>query len=272
MLDVNVLAKDKPHCDVRSVKVSPNGNLLAYAVDYSGDEVYELVVINLERGGEVLGDSVKRIAGSLSWGDDSTLFYLTQDAQLRPFKLWRHKLGTDASADSLLLEESDEQYWLGMGKTMSERFLLAETSSSETSEIHFLDLKDNVDGELTTLQPRTFGLRYEVEHDGGSGFLVWTNKDGAIDGKLMRAPIVNPATENWEEVIPYDAAKKIADVTVFKNHVVIEGREGGLTQLWLLDKDPLTGKWMPLHCVASLSRRSCTKWAFRSTMTTTHRM
>ena len=89
LLDENKMAEGKTHCDIKSVQMSPNHALLAYSVDYTGDEVYELVIINIKTG-ETLPDSVKKIASSLSWGDDNTLFYLTQDEQLRPYRMWRH--------------------------------------------------------------------------------------------------------------------------------------------------------------------------------------
>ena len=181
LLDENKLGEGKSHCDVRSVSVNKSHLLLSYAVDYTGDEVYEMVVVEIASG-VTLPDSVKKIAGSVAWGDDSTLFYLTQDAQLRPYRMWRHKLGTDSTTDVQLFEESDEMFWLGMGKSSSGRFMFAASGSSETSECHFIDLKAEgaCDAQLTVIQPRTFGLRYDIEHDGATGFLVWTNKDGKI--------------------------------------------------------------------------------------------
>ena len=242
LLDENKLAEGKSHCDVRSVKMSPNHALLAYAVDFTGDEVYELVVMDVSTG-NVLPDSVKKIAGSVQWGDNLTLFYLTQDAQLRPYRMWRHKLSSDSASDTQLFEETDEMFWLGMGKSSSGRFMFAHSGSSETSECHFIDLKAKGanDASLTVIQPRTFGLRYDLEHDGADGFLVWSNKDGAINNRLMRAPIASPSADTWEEIIPYDSTRKIADVEVFSNHIVMEGRSGGLTRVWLMNKDKSTG-------------------------------
>jgi oligopeptidase B len=238
LLDENRLAEGKSHCDVRSVKVSPDHSMLCYAVDYSGDEVYQLVIIDLATG-EKKSDSVMKIAGSLQWGDDSTLFYLTQDAQLRPYRMWRHILGTDSSTDVLLFEEKDEMFWLGLDKSSSGRFIFAASGSSETSEFWFLDLKakDAHTSSLTCIQPRTFGLRYDCEHDGNDGFLISTNKDDAINNRLMLTNISTPSADNWKEIIPYDSTRKIAGLKVFLKHVVMEGRQNGLTQLWIMDKD-----------------------------------
>ena len=104
------------------------------------------------------------------------------------------KLSTDASTDVQLFEESDEMFWLGMGKSSSGQFIFAASGSSETSECHFIDLKAHgaSDAALTCIQPRTFGLRYDLEHDGADGFLVWTNKNDAINNRLMRASVASP--------------------------------------------------------------------------------
>lgn len=51
-LDVNELAKDKSYCSVGSVKMSPSATKIAYSVDYSGDEKYEMHVRDLVTGGE----------------------------------------------------------------------------------------------------------------------------------------------------------------------------------------------------------------------------
>ena len=242
LLDENKLAEGKSHCDIKAVKCSPNHALLAYSVDYTGDEVYELVVLNIASG-EVLPDRVQKIASSLQWGDDSSLFYLTQDKQLRPYRMWRHILGSESSTDVQLFEEKDEMFWLGMGKSNSGRFMFAASGSSETSEFWFIDLKatDANVATMTCVQPRTFGLRYDVDHDGQEGFLISTNKDDAINNRLMSASVTAPGVEHWKEIIPYDATRKIAGLEVFSNHVVLEGRQNGLTQLWLMDKDAATG-------------------------------
>ena len=36
---------------------------------------------------------------------------------MRPFQLWRHRLGTDPAADVLVFEEADRRFSLGTGST-----------------------------------------------------------------------------------------------------------------------------------------------------------
>jgi oligopeptidase B len=145
------------------VKVSPSHTLLAYLVDYTGDEHFELVVVDLASG-ERRPDTVSKISRTLCWGDDDSLFYLTKDATKRPHRLWRHVLGTPAESDALLHEEGDAKFWLGAYKSRSGRFLFAHAGSKETSEIQFIDLKAEGarDAKLRPIEPRAHGLKYTV--------------------------------------------------------------------------------------------------------------
>eukprot|EP01063_Lacrimia_lanifica_P023520 TRINITY_DN3107_c0_g1_i1.p1 TRINITY_DN3107_c0_g1~~TRINITY_DN3107_c0_g1_i1.p1 ORF type:complete len:753 (+),score=343.03 TRINITY_DN3107_c0_g1_i1:67-2259(+) len=249
LLDINKLGEGKPHCDVGVLKVSPDHTKIAFTVDFAGDEVYSIVVRDIATGATV-DETVTGTDHLVVWGDDSTLFYLTLDEIKRPDKLYMRKLAGGAGAaqpaqaeDVLMLHEEDEQFRVGVGKSASGRLLLVEIASTETTEVRYIDL--GAMGPLTVVEPRHFGLRYEVEHDGHDGLLILTNKDKAINNRLMRAPLGSPAAENWAEVIPYDDARKLDAAVVFKHHVVLEGRQGGLTQLWLMDKDAASGALQP---------------------------
>lgn len=244
LLDENKVAEGTSHCDIRSVKPSPDHKFLAYAVDFSGNEVYQVRVLDISSGDFIPGP-VADMAGNLAWGDSATLFYLTQDETLRPYRAWRHSLGTAAAEDELLLEEPDGQFYMGLSKSLSGRFIYVSACSGETYEMHSLDLASKDKSSLCVIQPRKFGLRYSVEHDGRDGLYIWTNKDGAINNRLMHAPIASCSSDKWIEAIPYDPSRMIEDVSVFKDFVVLEGRQGGLTRLWIMDVDANTGRVAP---------------------------
>ncbi len=98
MLDVNELAKGKAYTGVDFWEVSPDGNYLAYAADFTGYREYTVYVKDL-RTGELLPDRLERVA-DIAWAMDSaTLFYVQQNAAKRPDRLFRHKLG--AAKDTL---------------------------------------------------------------------------------------------------------------------------------------------------------------------------
>jgi oligopeptidase B len=89
-----------------------------------------------------------------------------------------------------------------------------------------------------------------VEHDGGSNFIIWTNKDGAINNRLMTTPITAATAASWTEAIPYDESRKIDEVLPFKNFLALQGRQAGLSQLWIIDVDDASGG----ICAASLRK------------------
>ena len=96
LLDQNKLAEGHEFLSVRGQQVSPNNNLLAFAVDFVGRRKYTLRIKNLETG-ELLSDEIKDITGNLVWAEDNkTLFYTRQDPEtLRSFQVFRHELGTN---------------------------------------------------------------------------------------------------------------------------------------------------------------------------------
>jgi oligopeptidase B len=151
-------------------------------------------------------------------------------------------IGTKQSEDLLLHHEEDDLFYLHAWKSKSGNVLFAKSGSTETSEVRFLRLDGETekaaDASMSMVQPRTFKLRYDVEHlPEADGLLLWTNVDDAINNRLMFAPLATPGKEHWRELIEYDATRKIEDVDVFRNFVVIEGRQDGLTQLWISDID-----------------------------------
>jgi len=142
-LDVNELAKDKSYCSVGSVKMSPSATKIAYSVDYSGDEKYEMHVRDLVTGGEDValksGDELLEVDG-LEWGkNDDMIYYTTMDDQHRPFRLYQRNLGADdATTDTLLKEDLDDLYWCGVSKSLDGKYIFFESASKETSEIWYL--------------------------------------------------------------------------------------------------------------------------------------
>ena len=138
ILDVNQLAKGQPYMALGATALSPDGKLLAYSTDNTGFRQYTLHIRNLETGAD-LPDTAVRV-GSMVWAADSaTLFYSTEDEQTkRHDKLFRHKLGQAASEDVLLMQEKDERFNLGVGRTRDRKYILVEVGSHTTSEVHFL--------------------------------------------------------------------------------------------------------------------------------------
>ena len=138
LLDENELVTHSPYLGVGDLAMSHDHSLMAYTVDFDGNEKYELRVLDLASRTD-LQDVIADVSYGVVWAaDDKIIFYvLTDDAQ-RPFKVMRHRLGTDSAHDVIVFEEPDERFSVGLGATRSERFIVIGAESTSTSELHLL--------------------------------------------------------------------------------------------------------------------------------------
>ncbi|HSR86371.1 MAG TPA: S9 family peptidase [Streptosporangiaceae bacterium] len=234
LLDGNELAGDNPFFSIGAFDVSPNGRLLAYSVDLDGDERYTMRFKDLVTG-EVTPDEIPDTFYGSAWSaDGSALFYITVDEAWRPYRVWRHTIGTPAADDVVVYEEADEKFGVGVGLSRSERYVMIGSSSKLTSEIWLLDAA-NPTGEFTIVAPRRTGVEYDVEHqilpDGTDRLLILHN-DGALNFELAEAPVDNPAA--WTPVIPHRDDTRMMSVDAFARHLVVYFRRDGLTGLRIL--------------------------------------
>ena len=181
LLDANVLAEGQDYFRLGNFAVSPDHRLLAYSVDFEGDEAYIIHVKNLETG-ELLPDRIENTYYSLEWANDNrTFFYTVLDAAKRPYRVFRHALGE--AGDALVYQEDDARFTLGLGKTRSRRFVFIDLSSPLTSEVRYLEA-DDPRGDFRVMLPRLQGVEYDASHH-GDYFYIRTN-DQAKKFRLMQ--------------------------------------------------------------------------------------
>ncbi|GAA0266749.1 S9 family peptidase [Cryptosporangium japonicum] len=235
VLDENALAGDEAFLSLGAFDISPDDRLLAYSTDFAGDERFTLRIRDLGTGKD-LADEVPNTSYGTAWSADGTeLFYLTVDDAWRPHRVWRHTVGTPADQDTIVFEEPDERFWVGVGLSRSEAYVIIQASSKTTSEVRVLDAAAAT-GEPRLIAPRRDGVEYSVDHQAAGPnrperFLVLHN-DGAENFTLATAPIDAPA--EWTPLIPHDPAVRLADVDAFAGHVVVHLRKDGLTGLRVL--------------------------------------
>jgi oligopeptidase B len=226
LLDCNVLAEGHKYFRLGAFIASPSHRLLAYSVDFEGDEKYTVHVKNLHTG-ELLPDEIPNTSYTVEWAaDNATFFYTTLDEALRPYKVFRHTLGVNE--DALIYHEPDERFTLDLGTTRSRAYIFININSSLTSEVRYLH-RDQPTGEFRTLLPRVFETEYDATHHGDS-FFIRTN-DGAKGFRVVEAPVVDPAKANWKEIIPGREGVTIESVTAFQDYLATEERHRGLTQI-----------------------------------------
>ncbi len=225
LLDGNVLAEGHEYFRVGNFLVSPDGKLLAYSTDIVGDETYTIRIKNLATG-ELLPDEIPNTYYSLEWAADSqTFFYCTLDEAKRPHQIFRHRLGQPSA---LVHHETDERFTVEIAKTSSREFLLINIHSSLTSEVRYLRA-GNPEGDFVPILPRTHEVEYDITHH-GEHFYIRTN-DKAKTFRVMRTPVGSPSIESREEFLPMRPGITVEHLRAFRDYLVIEERDQGLTQI-----------------------------------------
>jgi oligopeptidase B len=112
LLDGNILGEGQKYFRIGNFAVSPNHRLLAYSVDFEGDEMYTIRVMDLETRA-LLADEISNTYYTLEWANDNrTFFYTTLDPAKRPHQVYRHTLGE--KENPLFYHEEDQRYTLAL--------------------------------------------------------------------------------------------------------------------------------------------------------------
>jgi oligopeptidase B len=232
LLDGNRLAEGHDFFQLGAFDISPDGRRLAYSTDFSGDERFTLRVKDLVTG-ELLPDEVPDTFYGTAWSaDGSTLFYLTVDDAWRPYRVWRHAVGAPAGADTVVLEEADGRFWVGVGLSRSERFVVIDVHSKVTSEVLLIPA-DAPAAPPRVVAPRRQGVEYSVEHHGDR--LLILHNDGAEDFALAYTSAGEPG--EWTTLIGHTPGTRLEGVDAFASHLVVSLRRDGLTGLRVLEVD-----------------------------------
>ncbi|HEU5036708.1 MAG TPA: S9 family peptidase [Nocardioides sp.] len=239
LLDLDELARDHEFFSLGGSSVSPDGTLLAYSTDVVGDERYTIHVKDLTTG-ELRADEISGVLGGATWERDGQAFYYTTvDETWRADKIWRHRLGTPQADDELVHHETDGRFWVGVGRTRSDRFIVVASGSKTTSEYRVLDA-DRPELGLRVFSERREGLEYSLDHAviaGEDVFLVLHNGTGP-DFELATAPVEPTPPDAWRPLIAHDPAVRLEDVDAFAGHLVVHQRSDGLTQLRIVELGP----------------------------------
>lgn len=196
-LDEDARAAGKSFYMTGGVTASPDGSALAWGEDTEGGEKYTLHCVDLRSGEPLLRRPIPSTAGNFVFSspppppkeksDDPSsppsnspssseatactsthLFYSTKDALDRPHKVWRHRLGSDPAADVCVFHETDDAFYVSVGRTRDGALVLVSSGSAITTEV--LALKaDEPESELVLLLPRVHDVEYDVGSHSAAG-------------------------------------------------------------------------------------------------------
>ncbi|MDT5139475.1 MAG: oligopeptidase [Mycobacterium sp.] len=232
LLDENVEAEGHDYFALGAASISLDANLLAYSVDVVGDERYTLRFKDL-RTGDVYPDEIPGIGAGATWAaDNRTVYYSTVDEAWRPDTVWRYRLGAGEPSEQVY-HEADERFWVGVGRTRSNAYVLIAAGSSVTSEVRYGDAADS-NAEFTVVLPRREGVEYSVEHavHGGQERFLILHNEGAVNFTLVEVPVGVPARQRV--LIPHRDDVRLDGVDAFAGHLVVSYRREALPriQLW----------------------------------------
>lgn len=241
MLDENVEATGHGYLQTANVSVSPDDRIVSYSLDTTGAETY-LTRFRLIDDGRDIPDEIPNTYYGSAWASDSQHYFytvVTPDGTMRPWQVWRHRLGTDPADDALVFQEDDDRFFLDLHRSRSGDYVFITAESAVTADLWFIPADDPGAAPVPVL-PRVDGVMYSADHRRGDFWIV--TDDGAPDGRLLRRPVEGGT---MVEVVAHVSGTKLARVEAFADHVAVWGRRRGLPAALVLGDDA-TPTWLEM--------------------------
>ena len=279
LVDENEWARGQEFFRLADLYPSPDGRLIAWARDTSGDERYTWVV--QEASGRVIDEAVVDAGYGFAWADDSKSFiYMGVDDAWRACDVWLHRVGTPREADELLLVEPDEGFEMGFAPSGFPGHVVIHSSSSTAGRAWlWLPAHPSVRPlPLMSVRPRTL---VSADSAGDRLFIVHTGltQEGSLAQAMLPAggspealaclgvtsspaysrqaladrtpgtplPEDEPAPltpfESWEPLRSPGPGERITDVEAHADYVALSLRSGSLTQIDVWDRHEEKPTW-----------------------------
>ena len=233
ILDGDELAAEHEYFKFGGSRHSPHHRFQAWSADTKGSEYFSIRVREWETRKD-LDDVVEETDGAVVWSSDaSAFFYVKLDDNHRPLQVWRHRLGTRQSDDVLVYEETDAGWFTHIHESSTGRYCVIAGGDHETSEQRLIDLADPK-ATPRLVAAREEGVQYSV-NDRGDQLFILTNADGAIDFKIVTAPLHAPERTNWRDLVPYREGIFVLDVELYSGHMVRLERANALPAIVIRD-------------------------------------
>ncbi|MGE0622192.1 MAG: S9 family peptidase [Pseudomonadales bacterium] len=237
ILDEPALAEGREYFALGGLSVSPDGRYLAWSADTDGSERYRISITDLVDGSDV-DEPIVNSQGAPIWSADGAHFYYLQlSDNWRPYQVRLHRLGTPLTRDRIIYEEQDDAFFVGIGDTQSDAWILISTGDHVTSEVRLIPADDPA-AAPRLVATRRAGVEYHLDHREGR-FYVLTN-DEHKNFRLAVTPDDHPEPEHWQTLIEGSRTHYLTGMLCLKHWLVISERVDGLDQIRVFP-DPDTG-------------------------------
>jgi oligopeptidase B len=231
LLDVNAMAAGKDYFSVGDYAISQDNLQLAWAEDAVGRRQYTIRFRDLSTGVE-RAERIEGVAANLVWADDNrTLFYVEKDPEtLLTVRVKKHVLDTPVASDTLVYEEEDDSFYMGIDRSRDDRFLCITMESTVSSELRYAPAADPVS--FTVLARRERDIEYQADHL-DDRWVIRTNAD-ALNFKLVTAPTQATSRAQWRDWVAHRDDVYIEGYELFDGFTAIAERSNALERLRLL--------------------------------------
>ncbi len=235
ILDAEALAaQHSAYFDLGTVSHSPNHKWLAYTLDVTGAENYEILVKSMD--GKPRSTGIKKSAGSVQWAmDNATLFWVERDENQRPHRVYCKDIHDANSQAKMVYEEADPGFFVSIGESDSGEFIEITPHNHTCTEVWLIPAAKPLTAPVC-ISPREAGREYNV-YDHGEDFYILTNTDGAVDFQIMQTKQSAPAAQNWGPFIPHKSGTLILGLEVYAGHMVRLVRENALPRIIIRDME-----------------------------------
>lgn len=236
VLDVTDLAKPHEQYFMRNWQVSPDGTKVAFAVDFKGDRICEIFVRDIATG-TVTSTGIKDAQGDVVWSaDGKAMLYTAVDDMVRGYQVKRHVLGQPTTGDTVLLQEDDTTFSVGVGESRSRELAIINVGHPQRDEILAVSTAAP-DAKPVMLVPRTLNVRASADHLDGT-FYILTN-DGAGDRKIVTTPDSAPSLATATDIVPETKGRYIETFALFDGAIAIQETHDAAGTVRIVDR--LTG-------------------------------
>tara|TARA_A100001037_G_scaffold306858_1_gene357392 strand:- start:14514 stop:16622 length:2109 start_codon:yes stop_codon:yes gene_type:complete len=236
LLDAEVESKKYQFYNIHSTSHSPDHRFFSWAEDTKGSEEYSIKILDT-KSKKLLNDRIHQAQGPVIWTSDSKRFYYIKiDQNLRPSAIYEHTLGQESGSDRIVYLETNPEFFVNIKKSENSRFaVIVVRGHNLTSESHLLCL-ETPSSNPTIILPRSNGHDYDVTIN-NSNLFIRTNLDGAIDYKIVVAPLNGSLISHWVDIVQHKKGRTIEQVIAFKDYLVWLERQSGLARIVIKNID-----------------------------------
>ena len=213
---------------VGDLEVSFNDKYLGYSLDTKGSEYYTIYIRDINTK-KLVTEKIEETSGGITFSlDDQYIFYSKLDANHRPRKIYRHKLGTNTQEDQLIFEEKSEAFTVGIGLSSDDKYFFINSSDHNTSEQYYFDVNEK-DPKPKLIKKRQRGILYSINSWDGK-FYNHTNKN-AEDFKIDISDSLEKP--DWKTFIAAKDEVLIGGLTFLKNWIIRSETSDALDKLFV---------------------------------------